>query len=60
MPYGHLLPNLDAALADARGAMFDATAAQANPAANMRALRSVGGDAIGAVGHGPRDVHTSR
>jgi hypothetical protein len=40
--------------------MFDATAAQANPAANMRALRSVGGDAIGAVGHGPRDVHTSR
>lgn len=34
--YGHLLPNVDAALADALGEMFDATAP---PAGKVRALR---------------------
>ena len=38
--YGHLLPNVDAALADALGAMFDATAPEAKARQdNVRTMR---------------------
>lgn len=36
--YGHLLPNVDAALADALGAMFDATAASKPQAGRVRKM----------------------